>query len=56
MPTRAEPVLAEWPAAWGVLRSASDEALGGSAMGIDLVNKAKALGYEAQLTRRTSLM
>lgn len=51
MPTRAKPALAEWLAAWDVLKSPREKRwwLGD---GIDLVNKAKALGYEGTSTKK----
>lgn len=51
MPTRAKPALAEWLAAWDVLKSPREKRwwLGD---GIDLVNKAKALGYEGASTKK----
>lgn len=51
MPTRAKPALAQWLAAWDVLKSPREKRwwLGD---GIDLVNKAKAMGYEGRSTKK----
>lgn len=51
MPSRAKPALAEWLAAWDVLKSPREKRwwLGD---GIDLVNKAKAMGYEGASTKK----
>lgn len=51
MPTRAKPALAEWLAAWDVLKSPREKRwwLGD---GIDLVNKAKAMGYAGASTKK----
>lgn len=55
MPTRAKPALAEWLAAWNVLKSPREKRwwLGD---GIDLVNKAKALGYEGSSTKKCDVI
>lgn len=51
MPTRAKPALARWHAAWDVLKSPREKRwwLGD---GIDLVNKAKAMGYCSASTKK----
>lgn len=51
MPTRARPALTQWLAAWDVLKSPREKRwwLGD---GIDLVNKAKAMGYDGSSTKK----
>lgn len=55
MPTRAKPALAQWLAAWDVLKSPREKRwwLGD---GIDLVNKAKAMGYEGGSTKKYDVL
>lgn len=55
MPTRAKAPLAQWLAAWDVLKSPREKRwwLGD---GIDLVNKAKAMGYDGESTKKYDII
>ncbi|CAN8097142.1 unnamed protein product [Discula destructiva] len=55
MPTRTRPARARWLAAWDVLKSPREKRwwLGD---GIDLVNKAKAMGYDGSSTKKYDVL